>query len=242
MKLLAWIPVALLLGLALGAWPAKNELKQLRDETEKLRKEAKSRSAGAGTLGQLTQMMRIPDQAPPPKPEAAKPAATNAAVAAEGDSTNRPPRRRPPFAEMRPRPGDDRSMRERIDAGMDAWRIRSDIARNNFISKAGFDAAQAAQFDVLTQAMNLRLKDRLSKFADEVKSGKKITPESGARIINDLSGAVVMTYDEMDRTLPDWRKDDLGRFEMADFIDPSVAEPLIDIESEIRRAEGERQP
>lgn len=242
MKSLAWIPVALLLGLALGAWPAKNELKQLREETEKLRKEAKSRAAGAGTLGQLTQIMRIPDQAPPPKPAAAKPAATNTAAAADGDATNRPPRRRPPFAEMRPRPGDDRSMRERIDAGMDAWRMRSDIARNNFVSKAGFDAAQAAQFDVLTQAMNLRLKDRLGKFAGEVKDGKKITPESGARIINDLSGAVVMTYDEMDRTLPAWREGDVGRFDMADFIDPSVAEPLIDIEGEIRRAEGERAP
>lgn len=246
MKSLAWIPVALLLGLALGAWPAKNELKQLREETEKLRKEAKSRASGAGTLGQLTQIMRIPDQAPAPKPETAKPASTNAttnAVAsADGDSTNRPPRRRPPFAEMRPRPGDDRSMRERIDAGMDAWRMRSDIARNNFISKAGFDAAQAAQFDVLTQAMNLRLKDRLSTFAGEVKDGKKITPESGARIINDLSGAVVMTYDEMDRTLPAWRESDVGRFDMADFIDPSVAEPLIDIEGDIRRAERERAP
>lgn len=241
MKSLAWIPVALLLGLALGAWPAKNELKQLREETEKLRKEAKARGGGAGTLGQLTQMMRIPDQAPAAKPQAAKPAPTNTVAEAEEPSTNRPPRRRP-FAEMRPRPGDDRSMRERIDAGMDAWRMRSDIARNNFIANSGFDAAKAAQFDVLTQAMNLRLKDRLGTFAEEVKGGKKITPESGARIINDLSGAVVMTYDEMDRTLPDWRKEGMGRFDMADFIDPSVAEPLIDIEGEIQRAERERQP
>lgn len=242
MKALAWIPVALLLGLALGAWPAKHEMRTLREETERLRKEAKTRSSGAGTLGQLTQIMRIPDPAPSSKPAAAKAAVTNAAAAADGDSTNRPPRRRPPFAEVRPRPGDDRSMRERIDAGMEAWRVRSDIARNNFIANTGLDTAQAAQFDVLTQAMNLRLKDRLAKFAEEAKKGKKITPESGARILNDLSGAVVMTYDEMDRTLPEWRKDGAGRFDMADFIDPSVAEPLIDIEGEIRRAERERQP
>lgn len=242
MKSLAWIPVALLLGLALGAWPAKNEVRTLREEAERLRKEAKARGVGAGTLGQLTQIMRIPDAGAAPKPRAGKPAPTNAVAAAEDDSTNRPPRRRPPFAEMRPRPGDDRSMRERIDAGMDAWRVRSDIARNTFIANTGLDAAQAAQFDVLTQAMNLRLKDQLAKFAEEAKNGKKITPESGARIINDLSGAVVMTYDEMDRMLPDWRKEGAGRFDMADFIDPSVAEPLIDIEGEIRRAERERQP
>ncbi|MBU4460552.1 MAG: hypothetical protein KJ579_08295 [Verrucomicrobia bacterium] len=242
MKVLAWIPVALLLGLALGAWPAKHEVQQLREEAEKLRKEAKARGAGAGTLGQLTQIMRIPDASAPPKPRAPAAPPTQTVAAAEGASTNKPPRRRPPFAEMRPQPGDDRSMRERIDAGMEAWRVRSDIARNNFIANTGLDTAQAAQFDVLTQAMNLRLKDRLAKFAEEAKKGKKITPESGARIINDLSGAVVMTYDEMDRTLPEWRKDGAGRFDMADFIDPSVAEPLIDIEGEIRRAERERQP
>ena len=244
MKSLAWIPVALLLGLALGAWPAKNEMKQLREETERLRKEAKARAGGAGTLGQLTQIMRIPE-APAAKPaRPAGPASTNGPdVAADGgDATNRPPRRRPPFADIRPRPGDDRTMRERIDAGMDAWRVRSDIARNNFIANAGLDAAQAAQFDVLVQAMNLRLKDRLSRFAGEVKDGQKITPESGARIINDLSGSVVMTYDEMDRTLPTWRAGNPGRFDMADFIDPAVAEPLIDIEGDIRRAERERQP
>lgn len=241
MKSLAWIPVALLLGLALGAWPAKNEVKTLREETERLRKEAKTRGGGAGTLGQLTQMMRIPDSAAAttnPRP-VVRPAATNAIA---GVSTNASPRRRPPFAEVRPQPGDARSMRERIEAGMEAWRVRSDIARNNFIANTGLDAAQAAQFDVLTQAMNLRLKDRLVKFAGEAKNGKKITPESGARIVNDLSGAVVMTYDEMDRTLPAWRKDGAGRFDMADFIDPSVAEPLIDIEGEIQRAERERQP
>jgi len=244
MKSMAWIPVALLAGLALGGWPARDKVRRLEAEAEQLRKEMKSRDRGAGALGQVAQMIRLPDSgaARPPKP--APPAAdgTGAQEPEAGATTNAPARRGPPLAALRPRPGDERSLRERIDAGMDAWRVRSDIARDTFVGKAGFDAAQAAQFDVLTQAMNLRIRDRLDLFAGEIRSGAEVTPESGAKMIHDLSGIVVMTYGELDRTLPSWRAAEMERFDIGDFIDPSVAEPLIGIEDELRRADRGRRP
>jgi hypothetical protein len=238
MKSMVWIPVALLAGLALGGWPAREKARRLEVEVEQLRKEAKSRDRSAGALGQVAQMIRLPDSGPARPPSAPDGGASPAATTA----TNAPARRGPPLAALRPRPGDERSLRDRIDAGMDAWRVRSDIARDTFVDKAGFDAAQAAQFDVLAQAMNLRIRDRLDLFAEEVRSGAEITPESGAKMIHDLSGIVVMTYSEMDRTLPEWRAADMQRFDMADFIDPSVAEPLVGIEDELRRADRGRRP
>ena len=47
---------------------------------------------------------------------------------------------------------------------------------------------------------------------------------------------VVLTYDEMDRTLPNGWRTSAGRdFSLTDLIDPSVAEPLIDVEDKLDR-------
>lgn len=237
---LAWVPFAVLLGMALGSWPARREIDRLRVETEELRKEVRRRQRDVGTFAQLTQMVRLSD----PSADAGRAGRTNpppAAADAAAPATNRPARRRgPPLSELRPRPDDDRPLRARIDDAMEAWRVRTDIARNNFIERAGFDAEQAARFDTLVGAMNVRLRDRLERFAQAVQAGEAVTPEIGARLINDLSAAVVITYDEMDRNLPQWRRPEAGRLDLGNFIDPSVAEPLIGIEDALRRAERER--
>lgn len=238
MKQVVWIPLAVLAGLILGSWGPRLEAKKLRVDNDALKKELKQKGGAQNTLGALTQMMHIPDAdaAPAARP---RPAVTNAPAATTNElpaATNAPPRPRRPREELR------RDFRERIEQGMEAWRIRSDIARNNFLADAKFTPEQTAQFDVLMKAMNLRLKDRLTKFAEEVKSGQKVTPESGARVIHDLSGAVVLTYDEMDRTLPStWRGSGPKPLDIADFIEPTVAEPLIGIEGEIEAAEAGRR-
>ena len=236
MKQVIWIPLALLGGLILGSWGPRLEAKKLRTDVEALKKELKERNPNQNTFGTLTSMMRIPesDAASRRGPPLPPPAVSTNAPAPGG--TNAPPRPHRPREQFR------RDLRERIDEGMEAWRIRSDIARNNFVADSGFTPEQAAQFDVLMKAMNIRLRDRLTKFADTVKAGEKLTPESGARVIHDLSGIVVLTYDEMDRTLPTtWRATGSKRLDLADMVEPTVAEPLIDIEKDIQRAEQERR-
>ncbi|MCX7819211.1 MAG: hypothetical protein N2652_08395 [Kiritimatiellae bacterium] len=243
MKGLIWMPLVLVIGMAFGAWPAQREAARLKRETEELRQQLRQRQRPGGTLSQLTQFMRIPES-----PRAI--ATTNAAAAGApapapaadtaAAPTNRP-RRRLPFSELRPRPGDERPLRERLNEAIEAWRVRSDIARNNFLARAGLGPEEAAKFDVLVQAMNLRLRDHFEKFSATVQSGAPITPELGARMIRNLSDAVVLTYDEMDRQLPRWRQNADG-LDLGDLIDPAVAEPLLSIEDTLRRADRGGRP
>ncbi len=51
------------------------------------------------------------------------------------------------------------------------------------------------------------------------------------------------TYDELDSAMPpNWRQDAGEEFSVTDFIDPSVALPLVDIEDELDGNMFEKQP
>ena len=127
-------------------------------------------------------------------------------------------------------------MEERIRAAKAGWRVRSDLARNSFLENLGAGEEEANQFDVLIAAMNLRLANTIGNSVDTSGEPEAIGFEHGARLIHELSGAVVLTYDEMDRTLPeDWREATDSEFALSDFIDPSVADPLIDRADKMRK-------
>jgi hypothetical protein len=229
MKHLVWIPFALLLGFVLGGWAPRMEVRKLEGELKLARTREGPRAGAPTTLGALTQVIPLDrrTEAPPPATNAAPSTATNAVTnaapsEAAGSSTNAPPR---PSRE---------NMRERIDQAMEAWRVRSDIARNTFVANAALDPEEQRQFDVLTAAMNLRLQTTIEQFANGLRSGEKMTPEAGARLVNDLSGALVLTYNEMDRKFtPRWRASAGDRFDLADMIDPKVAEPLVGLDDQL---------
>jgi hypothetical protein len=129
-----------------------------------------------------------------------------------------------------------RSMEERIETAKQAWRVRSDLARNSFLENLDAGREEANQFDVLIGAMNLRLANTIGNWVDTFGEQEVVRFEQGARLIHELSGAVVLTYDEMDRTLrEDWREDTDPKFMLYDFIDPSVADPFIDVEDKMRK-------
>ncbi len=58
------------------------------------------------------------------------------------------------------------------------------------------------------------------------------SPETGLRMMNDLSSTLVKAYDDLDRDMPaDWRDKAGKEFQLFDFINPEVALPLADIEN-----------
>ncbi|MDZ4197671.1 MAG: hypothetical protein U1E27_00120 [Kiritimatiellia bacterium] len=133
-----------------------------------------------------------------------------------------------------PPPETAETLRERIDAAMEIWRIRSDIARDTLLARARFDDRATDQFDLLMAAMNLRLRTEIGKIADQLRTGEIPNQEFSIRSAHVLAGAIATTYDEMDRTLPpSWRVGEERSVDLTDFIDPSVAEPLIAVESRL---------
>jgi hypothetical protein len=129
--------------------------------------------------------------------------------------------------------------RERIKAAAELWKVRRDLARNGFMSQVKPTPAEAAQVDVIMQAMNVRLQEGVVRWVDYIKEAEALSPEDGIRMMNELSGIVVTTYDDLDRALPeDWRDKAGEKFQVFDFIDPEVALPLADVAGIMERPGG----
>ena len=63
------------------------------------------------------------------------------------------------------------------------------------------------------------------------------------KLVRDLASSVATTYDELQASMPaNWRQDAGKEFSVTDFIDPSVAMPLVDIEDELDGNMFEKQP
>lgn len=102
------------------------------------------------------------------------------------------------------------------------WSNRVVAARTNFIAKAKLSQDQAVRFDVLVTSMNLRLQDILEPVMQTYQSGGRLTSEDRIRVAHDVSGALVTTYDEMDRGMPeDWRTvASSNEISITQFVDP----------------------
>ena len=228
--------VALLLGLVIGNASTKADLRHAREEIEKLKKDLAGRGNSPTSLNSISTMLKLPEArnrpAPPPKPEPAAvaanpppPSASNTVAA----STNTPPRHQHP------------SFRKQLETASDLWKTRVDIARNSFISNVATSDEQAVQFDVIMAAMNLRLSNSIASRVETLKQEKDISTETGLRLLNALSGDLVVAYEDLDRTMPaGWRKQAGGKFAVYDFINPDVVMPLAEAQESMERGRGDR--
>jgi len=245
MKGWLWIPFVFVLGLLVGTLGPRLRLQRERDELERLRK-AVSSEQRSGNLGNVVDFLRIGDGdgkagnggtnrvARPSRwnptgatsdTARAQGPVTNSTATGFGSSTGGPPV----------------SLKERIDEAAELWRIRSDIARSSFVQAAALDPRTTAKFDVLVEAMNIRLRDKIDHWADYIATND-VTPETGVRVVKDLTEVMVVTYDEMDRSMPgNWREKAGPEFDLGGFIDPAVATPLLKVEPKFREQGGFRR-
>jgi hypothetical protein len=209
------IVIALLAGLVLGTWGAKSDLRQAKKAEKELQQQLDRRDQRPAGARAITSMLRVPE------PNLARPTAppvapTNAPTAAVTSNT----------------PAAQPSGRENIELAVEAWKTRTALARNNLIANLNASPVQTQLFDQTVDAMNKELGDKIRQWALYVKEQKSFSPETGVRVMNDLSSTVVKSYDELDRVLTtDWRDKAGQEFQLFDFINPEVALPLADIEN-----------
>ncbi len=228
MKNFLWIPLAVLAGLALGSWGPRTELRDANDRISLLEQQLTVATAPSdrGMTG-VTDMLRIPRDSrqerrtdpPPVDEEPDEPAAAHTQRDIPGEEPQPESRRR--------------GLEERIEDAVELWRVRSSIARNTFIANAGLKEKDVIAFDVVIKAMNIRMESVLHDWAERIEEGTPLDPETGVRLINDITSVLTLTYDELDRKLPgtDRREHELA---LRDFIDPAVAMPLVRIEDRLR--------
>lgn len=248
------IPVALLLGLVVGAWGPRSQLKHARSEVKRLEGLLKDQggAARAVRLDGITRMLRIPeaekggDASSGDAPADGPPEGTGQAATDSVDVAEQRTAADNEVAGDEGRSGEgggQRDLSQRIDEAVELWKLRSDIARSTFISNTGLSPEEAAQFDVVVEAMNMRLGERIDAWSEQLKQEEfEMTEETGVRMMSELSNVMVLTYDEMNRKMPeDWRRNAGNEFNLTDMIDPSVATPLIDVEGKLERRPRRRR-
>lgn len=230
------VVLALLVGLALGGWGPRMDLRQARDQIKDMESKLRRRGASAGKMDTVKAMLQVKDDEmsaarararknSPPKPF--HPAPTASAPSATPDSGHAK--------------GTNSSERfsENIQKQMDLWNTRVEMSRNSLITNLGLNAQQTAMLDGVMAVMNTQLEQGIRQWADTLKQKDAMTGEDGIRMMNELSGVLAKTYGEMDQTLPSgWRDKAGSEFELMNFIDPAVALPLADVQDKLQRRRG----
>ena len=228
------IPLAFVLGGLVGYWGPSEDVRELKARAEA----APEKPAAASGFGSFAQIVRIPEAANPHRmrrrqaereaAEAAKAKPETNGVATADTEDAQDAVRRPPIS-----PED---LRARIDEAAAFWRTRADMARAKAIEKLGLDEAGAARFDEALAAMNDRLRDSLQTIADMLENQESMTPEIGVRLMGDLATTVAEAYAGVGTCVDESRRGEVSSLQLIDFVDPSVAEPLIAVQGKLEGA------
>ena len=232
------LPLACLVGFVVGAWGARADLRALKDLDKSEKRAAAERKPDG--LDAFARMAKIPETARHPRrhrplrAEARRsaiavtnapqtevsvdvPAATNAVVAAKAPKKDRTP--------------DD--LAARIDEAQELWATRVDVARAQWKAKLKLSGEAEKAFDDALQEMNEKLYASVQELARRLASEEKMTPELGFRLMGDTSTILAETYDKIGEFLPQGQRAEVSEMQMVDFIDPAVAEPLIDVQDKL---------
>lgn len=237
-SVLVWLPLAFIVGGLVGAYGPTEELRTREERADAEKAKAKARQKASGAFGSFAQIVNIPDEAKRPRRPHRKPdvnAATNAEESAEvATDVDASPTNAHAARESRPEgrlsPED---LKARIDEAADLWRTRVEIAKTSAVAKLGLDDAGVAAFDEAIAAMNDRLRESVQIVADQIASAEEMTPELGIRLMGDVSASLAEAYDAIGACAAEGKRGDVSRLNMADFIDPSVAEPFVSVQDKL---------
>lgn len=221
-----WLPLAFIAGGLIGAWGPSEELRTLE-------KRASSEAAPAGKsrgFDAFARMVNIPDVARRRRPlrrtaadgVSAKAQATGGKPAA----TNAPPVRAP-------RPVNPEDLRARIDEAVELWRTRSELVRAKAVEALALDKEGEAGFDEALAQMNEGIRLSVQALAERLADAEELTPELAVRLMGDVSATMAETYDHIGEIAGADRRDEVSALHLPELIDPSVFEPLIDVQDRL---------
>lgn len=222
-----WLPIAFVAGGLVGAWGPSEELRAFRERSSK-KEHSEKKIQG---FDAFAKMMNIPDVAKRRRHgrnadnTVAKAKAPESGKGVSADKTVR--------GEAAPRRMNPEDLRSRIDEAAELWRTRSELVLANAVKKLGFDAAGEARFEEILVQMNDAIRSSVQAIADALAAEEEMTPELGVRLMGDLSATMAETYDLIGECAGKELRGEVSRLNLADFVDPSVAEPLIGVQHKL---------
>ena len=229
-KAIVLLPLAFVLGGVVGYWNNADDVRIYKEKAAEAEKRAASGKKGGGGdgFGTFTQMMQIPKEAKRPPSRKAPPPAeggqTNDVAVAEGAPAQEE------TVEINFNPED---LRARIDEAADLWRARIDVAKAAAVERLGLDSAGQQKFEASLTAMNDRIRDSIQTIAEGIANDEKMTHETNVRLLGDLATTLAEAYDEIGECVDEKRRGEVSEMMLLEFIDPSVAEPLISVQDKI---------
>ena len=240
MKVYLWLPLACLVGYLIGSWGAQDELRSFRSHT----RDVKEKAAKPGGFNAFAQMVKIPESARrsrrprPDRPKAPLPpiAVTNK-VAAKAAPVPPPAAKAKPAVvastnAVPPRLSPE-DLRARIEEAQELWRTRVDLARAQWKTKLKLEGEAEKAFDAALQEMNERLYDSVAALAGLLEGKDSMTPELGLRLVGETTTILAETYDKIGACAAPGMREQVSTMQVVDFIDPGVAEPLIDVHGKL---------
>ena len=222
-----WLPLAFVAGGLVGAWGPSGELRAFRDRSSKdERRERKVQGFDA-----FARMVNIPEVAKRHRQGRNKTntvAKVKTPEPAKGASDGGTPQPKPAPRRLNPE-----DLRSRIDEAAELWRTRSELVFADTVKKLGIDAAGEARFEEILVRMNDEIRSSVQAIADALAAEEEMTPELGVRLMGDLSTTVAEAYDRIGECAGSNRRGEVSRLNLTDFVDPSVAEPLIGVQHKL---------
>jgi hypothetical protein len=229
MKLWYLLPFALLAGLLIGRWtPSEGRRSEIPARGES------TPQKGANTLNTITQMIQIPEKASKPRRranvETNMPPATVAANELSDPSPTNTVKHRPRRERLSPE-----DLRARMEEAKELWRTRAELVRTQMFDKLNFQTAeQQTLFDNTINTMNQSLLNSMQGLATEIKNSPEMTTEQGIRVLAQMTTAMTSAYDTLFQAVPQEKQGEVGKMQMTDFIDPSVIEPLTEVQDKLQ--------
>ena len=231
MKHLYLVPLAALVGLAVGTWGSRDDAARAREMRESS-VESRKASDAAG-FGAFAKMVNIPDVARR-QPRSARSHAEQREEPSEAEkpATNAaPPEAASAQAPVNRKVVSPDDLRARIEEAAELWRTRVEIAKTQWMAKLGISGdAQTAGFETALAKMNDSLFDTMQAMALEIEKTGKVTPELSLRLMGDASSVMAEAYDGIAALLPAEKRGEVSEMPVFEFIDPSVAEPLVSVQ------------
>ena len=251
MKTVFFMPFILLLGLVIGGWAPKEELRAVRKEINALNAKFADQDK-TQRFDTITRIAQIPDRATltkqrmaplqPGTSSSVKAIQTNDVAARLSVSVASASNTAAKTSEQPKEPTKPEDLRARIDEAKELWMTRVEIARAQWLQRLKLSQDDTAKFDDAINAMNENLFAAMQNLADVVTSESALTPETGARAFNEMTSALVQTYDEINAVIPPEMQSEAEKIELTDFIDPAIAEPLVAVQDKLGNLPQEHRP
>lgn len=242
------LPSVFVLGVLIGGWGAREELARDRANAEKEKVAARRDDGRRIGLDAFTRALNLPDRARRPVRAHRPPStATNAVSAAAPAARPQPneasrassPTNAPRWARMAHGRVRVENLAARIEEAKGVWRTRVEIARANAVKKLGLDAKGEKAFDEAVARMNAKLSESVATVAERIANESDFTPELGVRLMGDLGISLAETYDEIGAAVDENSRAEVSGLNLVDFVDPSVAEPLVGVQDKLARPSSE---